>query len=368
MAAQPGQAQVPAPAAVADQQQRRALAVAEPTEHADRLIGHVLDVLRLDVADAARVGAATQRAVEHDEVGAVVAADDLVLERRHPGVDGEVDRAGVVAGGRDVGVVSVAGRDVVAAGRARRDDARRTSAPVTDGRARRRTRRRPPRPRRTRRRAPDRRAAIHTRASIRRTPSTNRIRSRPLPGVGGIGAQSSSGRSTVASTRSVASARSSASIDEPYSGAHVSTLNRIRRRPARRVDDAPDLGHLEPHRHPLGELADVRHDGDHPAGRAELLDRTGDDVERRRVERAEALVEEDRLQLRRALGGQLARRVGEGEGERQRREERLAARQRPGAAQLVGVGVVADHHVAADRAPARTARSTARAAVHRRRR
>ena len=47
-------------------------------------------------------------------------------------------------------------------------------------------------------------------------------------------------------------------------------------------------------RHPLGQLADVGDDPDHAAARAELLDRARDRLERVGVERAEALVEEDR--------------------------------------------------------------------------
>ena len=81
----------------------------------------------------------------------------------------------------------------------------------------------------------------------------------------------------------------------PYSGAHVSTLKRIRPSIRSTVDESTVLGHLEAHRHPVGELADVGHDGDHPAARAELLDRRRHDVEGAGIERAEALVEEDRL-------------------------------------------------------------------------
>ncbi len=59
-------------------------------------------------------------------------------------------------------------------------------------------------------------SVIQTRASIRRTPSTNQIVSGVgIVGSGGIGAQSSSERSTVASTGPVDSSRVAWSTDAP---------------------------------------------------------------------------------------------------------------------------------------------------------
>ena len=60
--------------------------------------------------------------------------------------------------------------------------------------------------------------------------------------------------------------------------------------------EPPTLRDLEAHRQPLGQLADVGHDADHAAAGAQLVEGGGDDVERVGVERAEPLVEEERLE------------------------------------------------------------------------
>ena len=102
------------------------------------------------------------------------------------------------------------------------------------------------------------------------------------------------------------------------------------------------LHDLVPHGHPLGELAYVGDDADHPVVAAEGLERRGDRVERVGVERAEALVEEDRIELGRAAGRHRADLIGERERQGQRRLERLAARQRLRRPPVVGVAMV-DH-------------------------
>ena len=76
-------------------------------------------------------------------------------------------------------------------------------------------------------------SGIHTRASMRRTPSTNTTALGSWAGApGATGVQFSTGTSTAASIRAVDSATVVASpessIADPYAGSHPSTWNRIR--------------------------------------------------------------------------------------------------------------------------------------------
>jgi hypothetical protein len=100
--------------------------------------------------------------------------------------------------------------------------------------------------------------------------------------------------------------------------------------------------HLEPHRHPFGERVHVGDHADHPvAASGQVLQGGGDHVEGGRVQRAEALVEHDRLEAGRS-GRHPGELLGKGQREGQRRLERLAAGERAHAAAQTGV-VVVDH-------------------------
>src|SRR5262249_48126754 len=78
---------------------------------------------------------------------------------------------------------------------------------------------------------------------------------------------------------------------------------------------ARTLHNLVAHRHALGELADVGDDADHAAVVAERLEGGGDGVQAVGVEGAEALVEEDGVELRGAASGKSADVVSESERE-----------------------------------------------------
>ena len=77
-------------------------------------------------------------------------------------------------------------------------------------------------------------------------------------------------------------------------------------------------------------------------GGAERFDRARDRLERVGVEGAEALVEEDRVELRATRRRELGQLIAERECERQRRLERLAARKRAHRSGLVGVAMIDD--------------------------
>src|SRR5262249_56903305 len=84
----------------------------------------------------------------------------------------------------------------------------------------------------------------------------------------------------------------------------------------------------QPVRNPLRELADMGDHADHTVGVAQALERIYDDVQRLGVERAEALVDEHRLQPRAdSLTGDVGDAAAEGDGEAEGSEERLAAGQ-----------------------------------------
>ena len=305
----------------------------------------VVHVVGLHVADDAVDGApVAQRAVDHDEPGVVAGAGvdgRLRLEHRPsgpapPATAARAPRRRRAGGPR--GVLRGDRLDALAAAEHAALDpgADQLGLAVRSAPRRRRTLAHTPW------RSPSASPSTHTRASTRRTPSTNTMQSGTgVAGSGAIGAHRSAATSWCDLDLGGASRAMPSSAGVPYSGAHDSTKNLTC--PTRSTVAAPPtLRHLEPHRQPLGQLPHVGDDADHAAAGAQLLERGGDDVEGVGVEGAEALVEEDRLEPRRAAGGQRRDLVGQREGEGEAGEERLAARQRAGRPHLPGVDVVDD--------------------------
>ena len=102
---------------------------------------------------------------------------------------------------------------------------------------------------------------------------------------------------------------------------------------------AATLAHLELGGDPVAQLGHVADQPHHPPAVAQRVEGVHHAVERRGVEGAEALVDEEGVEL--GAAGLVADRVGEAEGQRQRDQERLPSRER-GRVALLAVPLVAD--------------------------
>ena len=190
---------------------------------------------------------------------------------------------------------------------------------------------------------------IHTRASTRRTPSTNMIRSGRSPGAGDdrrpVG-QRPLDRGVDALGHVLEVARPRSTPRTP--GAHDSTLKRITSRSARRTTDDPALvtskrtGMRSASSRMWVTTATIRPVEPSSSMAAATTSSVAGSSEPKPSSRKIDSIAGDPSDDS-SRGG-----VGQGQGQRQRGQERLAARQRAGAAQLVGVGVVADHELALD--------------------
>ena len=141
---------------------------------------------------------------------------------------------------------------------------------------------------------------------MRRTPSTSSTTSGARTAGDGVERHPRAGRQLDVGVDLGAARRgavgASALEAAPYEGSHASTSQPHQRHPfhARR---ARVLADLEPHRDPLGQRLHVGDHADHPvAAGGQVLQRRRHRVQGRRVERAEALVQHDRLQAGRAGG------------------------------------------------------------------
>ena len=300
-----GQAQVPAVAGKRSSMQNTGVRCPERGRRRRRgaVERQVADVVGLDVADGA--AGSTRRDPRGPSTTssspALAARAHRHLELAHGALEASDECVRIVAGRGAQAEPAAAGVDVAGVGGAA-EQPRDTSAATS---AARRSARRPRRSwRRCRGAAAASASLIHTRAS---TPDTvdehHRRRS-----AGGRGDRRPGGQrdarppdrpTTSVSTSRAALGRPSRTR-APRSRPRTSLVDPLHRRRAQ------PAAHLEADRHPLGQLGHVADESDHPAGRAEVLDGPGHDVEGGGVERAEALVQEERLEWGGAAAGRQA--------------------------------------------------------------